>query len=465
LTSILFRRVEVDGILSAVFVQDGVITSIARENLQVADVAREIGTKDPRDQSWRVSGANRAGEDGVDGDDDEVEEIDGAGGALIPGLHDQHLHLFAMAAAASSVDVSGDALAALWAADATLAPGEWIRAVGWQESSGWELDRKTLDYAVPGRPVRVQHASGALWVLNSPALEAVHLGSHETGRLFGMDALLRDRLGGTAPDLGDVSRALSEVGVTRVTDATPYERAEDLRSLPGAMAQQVTVMGAPDVDVSDLGPVLVGPAKIVVADHDPSSVEELVEQVQAARRHDRGVAFHCASRLGLVLALAALDEAGSRRGDRIEHGAVIPDDAMETLRRLGVTVVTQPGFVVARGDRYLADVEEEDQPFLWRCGSLLRAGIPVAGSSDAPHGPVDPWRAMQVAVDRRTATGQVLGNAERVSAAEALRLYVGDRRVEVGAAADVCLLRVPLAEALAHPDASVVRRTVPLRPG
>jgi hypothetical protein len=69
---------------------------------------------------------------------------------------------------------------------------------------------------------------------------------------------------------------------------------------------------------------------------------------------------------------------------------------------------------------------------------------------------------MRAATDRRTATGRMLGEDERVSPEEALRLYVGERRVEVGAAADLCLLRVPLAEALAHPDATAVRLTVPV---
>jgi predicted amidohydrolase YtcJ len=362
------------------------------------------------------------------------------------------------------VDASGDALAALWAADATLPPGEWIRAVGWHESNGFELDRKTLDYAVPGRPVRVQHASGALWVLNSPALEAVGLADHQTGRLFGMDALLRERLGGTAPDLAAVSLMLTDFGVTRVTDATPYDRVDDVRMLPGAMTQQVTVMGAPELDTSDLGGLHVGPAKIIVADHDPPAVDDLVDRIGTARRDGRNVAFHCASRLGLVLALAALDGAGSVPGDRIEHGAVVPDDAIDTMQRLGVTVVTQPGFVVARGDRYLDDVDADDRPFLWRCGSLLRAGIPMAAGSDGPHGPADPWLAMRAAVERRTAGGRVLGTDEDVTPAEALRLYVGGRRVAVGEPADLCLLRVPLAQALAAPDASHVRLAVPAEP-
>jgi predicted amidohydrolase YtcJ len=340
--------------------------------------------------------------------------------------------------------------------------------VGWHESSGWELDRKTLDYAVPGRPVRVQHTSGALWVLNSPALDAVGLADHPNGRLYGMDTFLRDRLGGAPPDLTTVGSQLAAMGITGVTDATPYDRTDDLRQLAGRVPQRVMVTGAPAVGVGELDGMAVGPAKVVVADYDPPSVDALAEEVHEARHHGRSVAFHCASRLGLVLALAALEAAGSRSGDRIEHGAVIPDDAVGTLVRLGLTVVTQPAFVHERGDRYLAEVEADDRPHLWRCGSLLRAGVPVAGSSDAPHGPADPWRAMGAAVDRRTTGGAVLGDGERVAARAALDLFLGPlddpggpaRRVAVGAVADLCLLRAPLADVLADPDASAVRLTL-----
>ncbi|MDQ1375312.1 MAG: hypothetical protein QOJ09_2650 [Actinomycetota bacterium] len=422
MTSFILRRVEVEGNEVDVSVVDGVVA--------------EVGVG--------VAGAG--------------DEIDGEGGALIPGLHDHHLHLFAMAAADDSVDVTGDALAALWAADATLPPGAWIRAVGWHESAGWELDRRTLDHAVSRRPVRVQHSSGALWVLNTAALELVGLADHETGRLFGMDVFLRERLEGTPPDLRPVSRALASAGITAVTDATPYERIEDAARLQAGMTQPVRVMGAPGLDVSSLA--LVGPAKIVVADHDPPSIDALVARVIEARRHDRNVAFHCASRVALVLTLSALEQAGARAGDRIEHGAVIPDDAVPTLRRLGLTVVTQPAFIRARGDRYLAEVDVDDRPFLWRCGSLLRAGVAVLGSSDGPYGPADPWRAMRTAVDRRTASGTVLGPDDAVTPEQALALYTAARRVAPRTPADLCLLRVPLAEALAALDADAVRLTV-----
>ena len=40
----------------------------------------------------------------------------------------------------------------------------------------------------------------------------------------------------------------------------------------------------------------------------------------------------------------------------LEHASVAPTDAMERIRSLGLTVVTQPGFVFERGDAYRRDV-------------------------------------------------------------------------------------------------------------
>ena len=45
----------------------------------------------------------------------------------------------------------------------------------------------------------------------------------------------------------------------------------------------------------------------------------------------------------------------------------------------------------------------DEHPQLWRVASLLRAGIPMAASTDAPFGGMDPWAAMRAAVHRTTA--------------------------------------------------------------
>jgi predicted amidohydrolase YtcJ len=180
---------------------------------------------------------------------------------------------------------------------------------------------------------------------------------------------------------------------------------------------------------------------------------------------------HCVTREALVLLVAALREAGARPGDRIEHAALVPADLVPDLARLGVRVVTQPGFLADRGDGFLRDVDPRDRDDLYRCGSLLRAGIGVALSSDAPYGPLDPWAVIDAAVARRTASGQVAGPGEAITFARALDAYLaplGDpggppRRVRPGLPADLVVLRAPLARVpgLAHPvRAALVRGTI-----
>jgi predicted amidohydrolase YtcJ len=112
-------------------------------------------------------------------------------------------------------------------------------------------------------------------------------------------------------------------------------------------------------------------------------------------------------------------------------------------------VVTQPHFIAERGDAYRADIPLVEQECLYRAGSLLRGGVRLAGGSDAPFGGANPWAAMAAAVERRTAGGFVLGAGERLSPEAALGLFTSHwrdaggarRRVAVGAAADLCVLR------------------------
>src|SRR5690606_2551112 len=142
----------------------------------------------------------------------------------------------------------GGLVRALREADASLPPGTWIRAVGYHESVAGALDRAFLDRIVPARPVRVQHRTGAMWVLNSAGLGAlgtagVPAGAGRdpsgelNGRLHRAGEWLRDHLpSDIGADLADLGAALARVGITGVTDATPFRRAEDLDSLARAVA-------------------------------------------------------------------------------------------------------------------------------------------------------------------------------------------------------------------------------------
>jgi predicted amidohydrolase YtcJ len=412
----------------------------------------------------------------------DAEVVDGGGGALLPGLHDHHLHLLAMAAARRSVRVGPPEVhdrhglvAALRVADAALPPGAWLRAVGYHESVAGPLDRAGLDEVVPVRPLRVQHRSGALWVLNTAALRAAGEDAEGDGRLFGADARLRGRRPPEEPpDLAAIGTELASYGVTGVTDATPVGRRDDLEVLADARArgdlpQHVQVTGGPALAGFEVPAGLRrGPVKVLLADHQLPALDDVVAWVQDAHAHGRPVAVHCVTREALVLALAAEETAGARPGDRVEHGAVVDGALARQVSALGLTVVTQPGFVAERGDRYLVEVEPADRPHLWPCRSLLDAGVAVAAGTDAPFGHPDPWRAVAAATTRRTAAGVPLGAEEAVDARTALALLLGDladpggppRRVQPGAPADLCLLDVPLDDALAHPAADHVAMTV-----
>ena len=92
------------------------------------------------------------------------ERLDAAGGALLPGLHDHHLHLFALAAAGASVRCGPPAVrdrAALARALHAARPAAgWIRGIGYHEAVAGDLDRRALDDFLQG-PVRTtQRAEG-----------------------------------------------------------------------------------------------------------------------------------------------------------------------------------------------------------------------------------------------------------------------------------------------------------------
>ncbi|MCK0516783.1 amidohydrolase family protein [Williamsia sp. DF01-3] len=84
---------------------------------------------------------------------------------------------------------------------------------------------------------------------------------------------------------------------------------------------------------------------------------------------------------------------------------------------------------------------------MWRLASLQRAGVAVAGGTDALFGDLDPWECMRAAGDRISRSSTELSPSERVSARAALDLFLGEphaptrfRTLTAGARADLTLL-------------------------
>ena len=398
--------------------------------------------------------------------------VDAGGGAVVAGLRDHHLHLRALSAAGRSVLVGPPSVRdaqglvdALRQAASAAGPRTWLRGVGYHDSVAGPLDRHRLDAIVADHPMRIQHRSGQLWILNRAGLDRLGLEQGD-GRLLHADGWLRDRLrrdgeGGTDPvaDLAAVGRRLASYGVTGVSDATVSNGPDDAALLEDSIDQQVLVMGD-----DRLGH---GPRKVLLHDDDLPGLDDLSQVIRSAHGQGRVAAVHCVTAPSLWFALSAFAEAGCVDGDRIEHGSVVPPEAAAGLVRLGLTVVTQPNFIHERGDAYLAEVDPDDRPWLYRVAGLLAIGIPLAAGTDAPFGDPDPWRAMTAAVERRTENGRLLGGSERVSPEQALALFTGDLEhpgrpepLRAGAAGDLCVLSVPWREARRRLSSDLVRATV-----
>jgi predicted amidohydrolase YtcJ len=398
--------------------------------------------------------------------------IDAAGGALLPGLHDHHLHLAGLAVRAASLwcgppeVTSQDELAALLST-----PGDgWLRGIGYHDSIMGLPDRHELDTLMPDRPLRLQHRSGRMWLLNSLALSLLLENAEPppglerdehgfTGRLFEEDAWLRAALRSQPPDFAAVSAQLASHGLTGITDMTPGNDAAiaghfTAQMQTGALAQHCLLAGTLALADAPGGPWQLGPAKLHLLEAAFPPFDETAAFIAAAHRQGRAVAIHCVSEVELVFALAALETAGTARGDRIEHASVASPDLVRRIASLDLAVCVQPHFIEERGDRYLLDVETRHIADLYRLRSFADAGVSLAGGSDAPFGGADPWAAMRAAVSRMTRAGVTMDAGEALTPEEALGLFLAEpadlsrqRAITVGGPADLCLLDRPWSSA------------------
>lgn len=394
------------------------------------------------------------------------------GRLLLPGLHDHHCHLAALAARDASVVCGPPEVSdALQLAQQLERPGAgWLRGILYHESVMGLPTARELDRLVPHRPLRMQHRGGRMWLLNSPALDLLLAhgepppglerdGNGYTGRLFDEDRWLHDALGGTPPDLLAVSARLAAWGVTGVTDMSPRNDPDmaahfQQQRASGALVQRIVIAGALSLAHAPPGDWGVGPAKLHLHEGALPDFDAAQGFVAAAHAQGRAVAIHCVTEVELVFAIAAIEVAGTLAGDRIEHASVASPELVARMAELGLAVCVQPHFIAERGDRYLADVEARHLPDLYRLQTLADAGIALAGGSDAPFASADPWSAMAAAVSRQTVSGAIIGRREALSPESALALYLKEplhlsreRRVAAGSAADLCLIDRPWAQA------------------
>ena len=145
---------------------------------------------------------------------------------------------------------------------------------------------------------------------------------------------------------------------------------------------------------------------------------------------------------------------------RIEHCAICPPDRQDRVRAQHIVPAMQPAFSWEFGDGYIRNYGRFRANTLFPVNGLIAAGVPVAGSSEAPVTRYAPLFRIKQALTRRTMARDVCGPDECVDLTTAIRMHSihgafasfeeGFKgSLEVGKAADLVVLaedpsRVPI---------------------
>lgn len=201
------------------------------------------------------------------------------------------------------------------------------------------------------------------------------------------------------------------------------------------------------------------------------NAEELRSMIIGAHTAGWTVATHAIGDAAIDHVMDAVEEAqrilprpGVRH--RIEHFALASDAQVARAAALELTAVPQGSFISDFGDGMMDAVEPALAPLIYRMKSLLNAGMVLPGSTDSPVSDGNPLVSIHDMVNRRTASGRVLGAEERLTVGEAVRAYTFGSAYAVGQERDKGTLRrgmladfTVLSEDLFGIDPSRIRET------
>ena len=296
-----------------------------------------------------------------------------------------------------------------------------------------------------------------------------------TGELQEMAAMfpVMRRLGFDFRDIGQresAIRAYGEVarraGVTTVTDLFSAMQAEDLDTMrrvtsdpdypvrlgpalgatgaPAEVATHLRAMRAQSTDKLRFGPVklmtdgsiqgwtarvkwpgYVGGQPNGIWNMAPDEIRNVCDVMQRERIQ---MHIHVNGDEAAEVAIDAIEAAMARHGWRghrhvLQHGQMMTDDQFRRCAELGIAVNLFSNHLWYFGDQHVALTIGPDRAQRMNgARSALDAGLCLAIHSDAPVTPMGPLFTAWCAVNRRTMSGEVLGEAQRIGVDEALRL-------------------------------------------
>ncbi|GAC1505678.1 MAG: amidohydrolase [Candidatus Dormibacteraceae bacterium] len=397
-----------------------------------------------------------------------------AGATVLPGFNDAHAHVVYYGLTRFGADLGGardvpEIMQRLKEHARTLKPGDWQQGMGYRAVDLLERrqpHRRDLDRATGRRPAFIDERGGHARVANSAALAAAGITAetkNPPGGTIGRDpdrtanGLLLESAMRLVSDVQPApslerrkqaillaQRLLLSRGITSVGAAVNRGFADDLRAY-----QELAAEGRLRIRVNEFlswelleaasglgvragfggAVVRAGPIKVFV-DGGAERVAmrssgggtwrttpaELRELVHRATQAGLQVAAHAIGDAAIEAMCDAVAAAGGEAlRHRVEHCTICPPDLQSRMAELGIVAVMQP--VAARFGRVASAIffPVRDRSDLAPHGRLLRAGVPLAFSSDLPVSEdPNPWPGIQVAVE-----DQVNG----ISLLAALRAY------------------------------------------
>jgi len=449
---------------------------------------------------------------------DSTVVVDANGRIALPGLIDAHLHLASLGFSLVWLNLRGvksieELKQKVFEAASKVPEGTWIIGRGWDQELFSEKrypNRWDLDEVAPRHPVLLTRVCGHVIVVNSLALKLAGISRDTKDPIDG----IIDRDEGGEPTgilregaLGLVWRAVPEPSIE------DYEKAIE-RAIDEALRFGLTTVHAVSVTANEFSALqrlwLTGRLKIRVraylsydlleslkgsgilgqygddflricgikllvdgslggrtaALREPYSdkpdvkgkllmhEDKLSEIIREAFQLNLQVAVHAIGDKAIEVVLNALEKANiDSRFVRIEHVSLTPPDLLNKLEKLKPIVTVQPHFIIT--DWWVIDRLGEDRGrYVYAFKSLQRLSLIIAGSSDAPVEPVNPWSGIYAAVTRGEFEGlriSFVSPDEKMDLMDALRMYTvggasasleGDKlgRIKEGYYADIIIL-------------------------
>lgn len=173
------------------------------------------------------------------------------------------------------------------------------------------------------------------------------------------------------------------------------------------------------------------PDNIGIIHEGAGTREEFIEYVTAAHRAGLRLGIHGIGDRGIDMALDGIEaalKAHPRKDHRhsIEHCGLPTDEALERMRRLGVTASSSVGFGWELGDQHLSLIGMERMKRYYPHRSFLNYGIKAGANFDYSVTMADVMKGIYVMVARRSERGRDLGQNQRISRMEAIRAFTID---------------------------------------